>query len=131
MPHLSFEYSAELGRKADLGGLAAALRDAMLETGIFPLGGIRVRGHACDIAVVADGSADLGFIHMICSIGAGRDAAAKAEAAETIYAAAEAWVRAHLGDEPLALSLNLQEMEPALSIKRYNMVKERIAKAAE
>ena len=63
MPHLSFEYSAPLEDRADLPGFASAIRDAMVETGVFPLAGTRVRGHRADISVTADGGAH-DFLHM-------------------------------------------------------------------
>ncbi len=128
MPHLSFEFSQSLKTRADLTDFARCLRDAMLTTGIFPLGGIRVRGLACDISVIADESADFEFIHMTCSVGTGRSESARIEAAETIYAAAEAWVTAHLSTVPLALSFTLDELNPKTSIKRHNTVHDHFKK---
>jgi len=128
MPHLSFEYSSGITGKADLTGFARCLRDAMQETGVFPLGGIRVRGHACDINVVADQSADFEFIHMSCKVGAGRNETTRRAAAEAIYAAAERWVTANLGTTLLALSFTLDELDPVTSIKRYNTVHDHFKK---
>lgn len=129
MPHLSFEFSQGLKARADLTDFARSLRDAMLKTGIFPLGGIRVRGLACDISVIADESADFEFIHMSCKVGTGRSEEARIEAAEMIYAAAEGWAQAHLGDVPLALSFALDELNPKTSIKRHNTVHNQFKKA--
>ena len=131
MPHLSFEYSPDLRNQCDLGDFARSLRDAMLETGVFPLAGIRVRGHACDISVVADESADFHFIHMTCKIGTGRDEPTRIAATEAIYAAAENWVGAHLANVPLALSLTLDEMNPATSINRRNTIRDHMVKVAK
>ncbi|QIE54839.1 5-carboxymethyl-2-hydroxymuconate Delta-isomerase [Pikeienuella piscinae] len=128
MPHLSFQYSAGLEARADPGALAATLRDAMLATGLFPLGGIRVRGFRADVAVIADGGAH-DFVDMELRIGAGRDEAAKAAAAETIYAAAENWLRPRIGDGGFALSLELREIDAALSIKRFNTIRDYLEKA--
>lgn len=127
MPHLSFEYSNGLETKADLTAFARHLRDAMLATGNFPLAGTRVRGHRCDISVIADESADFEFIHMVCDIGAGRDVTTRQAAAQKIYDEAEAWVAKYLGGEALALSLTLREMPPETSVKRYNTIRNHMA----
>lgn len=123
MPHLSFEYSAPLEARADLLGFAAVLRDAMVETGVFPLAGTRVRGHRADISVTADGGAH-DFLHMTLKMGVGRDDTVKAEVAEAIYAAAEAWMKPRLEGASVAVSLEVVELPPpTLSIKRYNTVR--------
>lgn len=121
MPHLSFEYSAGLEERADMPAFAARLRDAMVETGLFPIGGIRVRGFRADVAVMADGG-DYEFVDIAVRMGAGRDWAAKEAAAETIYAAAEAMLKPLLGTTPFALSLEVREIDPDLSIKRMNTI---------
>lgn len=121
MPHLTIEYSANIEDEADLPGFCAAMRDAMVETGIFPLGGIRVRAFPCHTWVIADGGGDCGYLHMICRVGFGRDRETRLEAAETIYSAAEDWLRPKI-DRPFALSLDLDELHPATSLKSYNTI---------
>lgn len=126
MPHLSFEYSAALEDRADLPGFAAALRDAMVETGVFPLAGTRVRGHRADISVTADGGAHE-FLHMTLKMGVGRKETVKAEVAEAIYAAAEAWLKPRLKGASVAVSLEVLELPaPSLSIKRFNTVRDHL-----
>ncbi len=121
MPHLSFEYSAGVGDRVNLHDFATCLRDAMAATGIFPLGGIRVRGFCADVAVIADGGAH-DFIDISVRLGAGRDLATRQRGAEAIYAAAEAFLRPRIGATPFALSLEMREIDPDLSIKRYNTI---------
>lgn len=126
MPHLSFEYSDGLEDRADLPGFAAAMRDAMVETGVFPLAGTRVRGHRADISVTADGGAH-DFLHMTLKMGLGRDETIKAEVAENLYTAAEAWLKPRLDGASVAVSLEVLELPPAtLSIKRFNTVRDHL-----
>lgn len=125
MPHLSFEYSADLGNAVDLPGFAVAMRDAIIETGEFPLGGTRVRGHCADTVVVADGGAH-NFLDMTFRIGAGRSQETKEVVVEALYAAAEAFLRPALANRSFALSLELQEMDAALAIKRFNTVRDHL-----
>ncbi|MEX2520587.1 MAG: 5-carboxymethyl-2-hydroxymuconate isomerase [Paracoccaceae bacterium] len=130
MPHLSFEYSAGVEQWADMTAFAAALRDAMLDTGVFPLGGVRVRGHRADIAIVADGGAH-DFVDISIRLGAGREDAVKAAAAETIYAAAEAFLKPLAAKRSFALSLEMRELDPALSLRRYNTIHAHLRKASK
>ncbi len=44
MPHLIVEYSANIEEDLQLPELLTRLRDCAVATGVFPLGGIRLRG---------------------------------------------------------------------------------------
>lgn len=120
MAHLSFEYSANLEARIDLQGLCDVLRDAMRDCGVFPLGGIRVRGTRVDVCSVASGEAELGFIDMTLRMGQGRDEPVRGQVTNDIYAAAEDWLRARVGDMPFALSLEVMEIDGRFSEKRFN-----------
>ena len=48
MPHFTIEYSANLDGRVDMGLVVELVREAAVETGIFPLGGIRVRAIRCE-----------------------------------------------------------------------------------
>ncbi len=125
MPHLSFDYSPGLEALADLPAFAAAMRDAMAATGLFPLGGIRVRGHRADVCLVADGGPHH-FMDMSVRLGAGRSLEARKAAAEAIYAAAEAFLKPCAAGGAFALSLEMREINPELSIKRFNTIHEHL-----
>ena len=71
MPHLIVEYSANLERDVDIPRLVGAIHAAALETGVFPVGGIRTRAARREIHQVADGHPDNGFIHVQARIGRG------------------------------------------------------------
>ena len=120
MAHLGFEYSASLGEAADMQAFCTHMRDAMLGTGVFPLGGIRVRGTRVDVCTVASGDETFAFLDLVLRMGAGRDEATRETVCDTLYDAAEAWLRAHLQIEGMALSLEVLEIDPRFSRKRYN-----------
>ena len=65
MPHFHIDYSANLEERLDISGLLTVLRDAAMETGIFPLAGIRIRATACDHWIIADGNPDHAFIRPV------------------------------------------------------------------
>lgn len=125
MPHLTLDYSANLSGQLDFNELCASLRDAMVETGVFPLGGVRVRAIACEHYAIADGDPAYSYIHLTCRMGAGRDETTRKAAAEAIYAAAESFIKPKIMT-PFALSLELAELDPATSIKRCNTIHDHI-----
>lgn len=129
MPHLTIEYSANLEDDVDIAGFCAEMRDAMVAARIFPLGGIRVRAFPCHTYVIADGDGRHAYMHMICRVGAGRDDATRLAAAETIYGAAEAYLKPLLRG-PFALSLDMAELHPVTSLKRFNTLHEHLQKQA-
>ena len=120
MAHLSFEYSANLETRLDMQALCDVMRDAMRVSGVFPLGGIRVRGTRVDVCSVASGEAELAFIDMTLRMGEGRDEVVRAQVTEDIYAAAETWLHEKVGDMPFALSLEVMQIDTRFAEKRLN-----------
>jgi 5-carboxymethyl-2-hydroxymuconate isomerase len=118
MPHLTIEYSANLDGKVDMAGLCRALHAAILASGLFEMGAIRVRAVRCAAYAVADLLAENAFADLWLRIGAGRSAADKARAGEMIFAAATAHFAPLFKTPYFALTLNLSELDPALSWKK-------------
>ena len=127
MPHLTIEYSANIEANVDVAAFCAVMRDAMVGTGIFPLSGIRVRAFPGHTYVIADGDPSLGYLNMICRVGAGRDEATRQKAAEHLYAAAETFLKPVVSG-PFALSLDLDELHPVTSLKRFNTIHDHLKK---
>ena len=127
MAHLSFEYSANLEPVLDFQAFCDVMRDTMRDSGVFPLGGIRVRGTRVDVCAVADGDPHLGFVDMTVRMGQGRDAETRHSVTETLYAAAEAWLKSALDDRPFALSLEVMEIESRFAEKRFNTLHAHLA----
>ena len=127
MAHLSFEYSANLEPVLDFQAFCDFMRDTMRDSSVFPLGGIRVRGTRVDVCAVADGDPHLGFVDMTVRMGQGRDADTRQSVTETLYAAAEAWLKSALDDRPFALSLEVMEIESHFAEKRFNTLHAHLA----
>ncbi|MDH3662810.1 MAG: 5-carboxymethyl-2-hydroxymuconate Delta-isomerase [Alphaproteobacteria bacterium] len=121
MPHLILDYSANLDDVIDIKSLCAALRDAMVETGVFPLGGIRVRALPCSAYAIADGDPAYAYLHMTMRIGQGRDEETRLSVAKHLYATAEAYIKPRLAG-PFALSIDLGELDPVTSLKSFNSI---------
>lgn len=118
MPHLSFDYSANLEAGVDMSAFAGCLHDALLETGLFELGALRVRGFRCDVHVVADRLAQNGFIDMSLRMGEGRSLEDRQRAGEAIFAAACAFLAPQFASPHFMLSLEIREISAPLSWKR-------------
>src|ERR1700724_415125 len=85
MPHFTIEYSGNLDARVDMAEVVEIVRKAAVETGIFPLGGIRVRAIRCEHYAIADGSVHFGFLDMVLRLGEGRDLATRQKAGEHIF----------------------------------------------
>src|SRR3954464_11056415 len=66
MPHFTIEYSANLDARVDMGKLVELVRTAAVETGMFPLGGIRVRAIRCQHHAIATGEPEFAFLDWCC-----------------------------------------------------------------
>lgn len=125
MPHISLEYSANLDAITDMGALCEALRLAALETGLFPLAGIRVRALACAHYVIADGQPEHGFIDISVRLRAGRPFERRKAASRAIFEAARKHLQPVLETRGIALSLEMRDIDPELSPK-INTIRDRI-----
>jgi 5-carboxymethyl-2-hydroxymuconate isomerase len=121
MPHFTIEYSANLDSLVDIGRVVEVVRKAAVETGIFPLGGIRVRAIRCEHYAIADGSAAFGFLDMVLRLGEGRDLATRKKAGEHIFGALAGCLDPVFAGSKFALSFDMQINDKETSWKRNNI----------
>ena len=121
MPHFSIEYSANIEDTVDMSELCEVVRRAAVETGIFPVGGIRVRAIACRHYAIADGRNDYGFLAMLLRLGEGRDLAARKKAGEQIFRALSGYLDPVFASSKFALSFDMQINDKETSWKRNNI----------
>ena len=121
MPHFTIEYSANIDVLVDMGEVVEVVRVAAIETGIFPLGGIRVRTVRCEHYAIADGNPHLGFLDMVLRLGEGRDLAARKQAGEHIFKALSAYLDPVFKETKFALSFDMQINDKETSWKRNNI----------
>lgn len=121
MPHFTIEYSANLDSRVDMGEVVELVRKAAAETGIFPLGGIRVRAIRCEHYAIADGAADPGFLAMVLRLGEGRDLATRKKAGEHIFKALSSYLDPVFAGNKFALSFDMQINDKETSWKRNNI----------
>ena len=121
MPHVIVECSSNLRERVDLRVLVEALHATALETGVFPIGGLRTRVAERETYRIADGDPKNAFVHVTLRIGHGRDPATKRRAAETMFATLCEHLEPAFRTSPLAISLDLQEIDPDFSFKKNNL----------
>lgn len=121
MPHFTIEYSANLDGRVDMGLVVELVRKAAVETGIFPLGGIRVRAIRCEHYAIADGNKSLGFLDMVLRLGEGRDLATRKKAGEHIFQQLSTYLDPVFADSKFALSFDMQINDKETSWKRNNI----------
>src|ERR1700722_9998847 len=110
MPHMTVEYSANLDGRTDIETLCQGLADAILSTGLFETGAVRVRAYRAEHYAIADRIPENAFVDLNFRIGVGRSAEEKKRAGEAIFSAASTLL-APLFERPhFALSLEIREI---------------------
>jgi 5-carboxymethyl-2-hydroxymuconate isomerase len=130
MPHFTIEYSANLEPRLDMATVVEVVRRAAVETGIFPLGGIRVRAVRCEHYAIADGDRSFGFLDMVLRLGEGRDLATRQKAGEYIFKVLSAHLDPVFAGSRFALSFDMQINDKNTSWKRNNIHEALKAEAA-
>lgn len=121
MPHVVVEFSANLRARADVPGLLRAVHEAALATGVFPRGGTRTRAEERTDSIVADGHPDNAFVHVVLRIGHGRDLATRRRAGQQVFDAVLAQLAPACEAGRLAISFEVQEIDPELSWKHNTL----------
>jgi 5-carboxymethyl-2-hydroxymuconate isomerase len=121
VPHLIVEYSANIENEIALSSLLDKLYDTAIASGIFPLGGIRLRAFRADHYRIADRHPDNGYVHITALVGHGRPLDVRERVAKQLFET----VTRHLADfydrSPLALSLTMEEFDPVTNLKQNNL----------
>lgn len=117
MPHITLDYSPNMAERTDIGALCNHLRLAAGQTGVFPLAGIRVRAFAASHVSIADGNPQHGYLDISIRLRAGRTDEARKHAAQSVFDAARHFLEPAMQQHPIALSLELRDIDPELSPK--------------
>ncbi len=117
MAHFTLEYSSNMESVTDIAKLCDVIRRAAILTGVFALAGIRVRALRAEHVSIADGDPRHGFIDISVRLRAGRDLEARKAATAAIFRSAEEFLAPILKTHPIALSLEMRDIDPELSPK--------------
>lgn len=117
MPHFSIEYSANLETMVDIAALCDHLRRAAIDTGVFPMPGIRVRAFRATHVSIADGDAKHAFLDLSIRLRGGRTPEAKARATQDMFTALKTFMAPALARHSIAISIEMRDIDPTLSPK--------------
>lgn len=117
MPHFQIDYSPNLEDRLDMAGLCAVIRDAAVETGVFPAAGIRIRATPCAHVVMADGDPKHAFLDLSVRLRGGRTLEKRKAATATIFAALETYCTQVMETSSFMLSMEMRDIDPELSPK--------------
>ena len=121
MPHFYAECTENIRQQAELPALFAKVNSALVETGIFPLGGIRSRAIWLDTWQMADGKHDYAFVHMTLKIGSGRSLESRQQVGDMLFGLIREHFAALMESRYLALSFEIEELHPTLNYKQNNV----------
>jgi 5-carboxymethyl-2-hydroxymuconate isomerase len=128
MPHLIVEYSANLDDQIDIEKLIEAVHQAALRTGVFEVAAVRTRAERRDYYVIADGHEDNGFVAISVRVAPGRSRETRQRLGQEIFDAACEYLEKVYERTPLAISLEVQEIDNTAAFRKNNLhaiVKER------
>lgn len=117
MPHLVLDYSANMEERTDIAALCDVLRATAIETGVFPLAGVRVRAFRADHVSIADGRDIHGYIDIVVRLREGRDDETKKRAAQTLFDAVKSFLAPATATYSVALSLEIRDMQADFALK--------------
>jgi 5-carboxymethyl-2-hydroxymuconate isomerase len=129
MPHFVIEYSANLEPDIDLRAIVDAVHKSAVESGLFKIGGIRVRTLKHDIYKVADGNPEHAFMHVRANILEGRSVEDREKLGNTTIAAVDAQLAKAQKKRGIALSVEVSEIDYNMSFKK-NSLHAQIAKGS-
>jgi 5-carboxymethyl-2-hydroxymuconate isomerase len=121
MPHVIVEYSANIEDKIRVPQLLAALHEAVVQTEIAELAGLRTRAERREDFRIADNHPSNGFVAIIVRIAQGRTLETRKMLLEAMTATANKHLEPVFAAAPLALSIEVQEIDPVLRVNRSNI----------
>ena len=121
MPHQIIEYSANLEDRINIKRLVDILHAAAVGLEVLPQAGVRTRAVRRDLYKIADGHVENTFVHLTLRLAAGRSDEAKAAVGEQLFTALKKHIEPSDDSFPIALSLEIQEIDPVTRWKDGNI----------
>jgi 5-carboxymethyl-2-hydroxymuconate isomerase len=120
MPHQIIEYSANLDAHLDIEALVETMHKTAVGIDALPIGGIRTRAARRELYRIADGHPDNTFINVTLRI-APRPADVKKDTGERLFVALKEFVQPVFDEQPISLSLEIQEIDAEFRWKHGNI----------
>lgn len=120
MPHQTIEYSANLDKLLDIEALVETMHAAAVSLDALPIGGVRTRVARRDVYRISDSHPDNTFINVTLRI-APRPPEVKKEVGEFLFATLRDFVQPVFDKTPMALSLEITEIDAEFRWKHSNI----------
>jgi 5-carboxymethyl-2-hydroxymuconate isomerase len=124
MPHITLEFSQGADKVVDVAKVVDAVHDAALQSGVFPVGGVRTLARISPYSRIFDGAPQNGFIQINARIAPGRSLEIRQKLARDLLAAAEAQAGALFARGPSGIHLEITELDPLVSVRRNTALPE-------
>ncbi|MBX3512223.1 MAG: 5-carboxymethyl-2-hydroxymuconate isomerase [Xanthobacteraceae bacterium] len=121
MPHFVIEYSANLEPDVDLRAVVDAVHKSAVDSGLFKIGGIRVRTLRHEIYKIADGNPEHAFLHVRANILEGRSVEDRERLGNAMIAAVDALLGNAHKKRGIALSVEIGEIDHNMSFKKNSL----------
>lgn len=121
MPHIQIAYSANLSGSVAESRLVDRVHQAAIDTGVFPVWGIRTFASALDDCRIGNGQAGNGFVHVTVRIAPGRDLELKRRVARELFAAVLQVMQPLFESHRLGCQLELGEFDASTSVYQNNL----------
>jgi 5-carboxymethyl-2-hydroxymuconate isomerase len=121
MPHVIVEYSANLESKVRIDALLQALHETVERSGIAELAGIRTRAARRENFRVADNDPANAFVAIYVRVAQGRTLDIRKKLTDLVFKAASEHLAPVFANTPLALSSEVQEIDPEVRLQTSNL----------
>jgi 5-carboxymethyl-2-hydroxymuconate isomerase len=121
MPHVIVEYSSNLETQIDIPGLVRNVHEAALATGVFERAAVRTRAERRDCYVVADSHPDNCFVAVVVRIAPGRNDEIRHRLGSSMFDALCDYLGLIEKTNPIVISLEVQEVDPAATFRKNNL----------
>lgn len=121
MPHFVIEYSANLEPDIELRAIVDAVHKSAMESGLFKIGGIRVRTLKHETYKIADGNPEHAFLHVRANILEGRSVEDRERLGNATIAAVDALLANAHKKRGIALSVEVSEIDHNMSFKKNSL----------
>jgi 5-carboxymethyl-2-hydroxymuconate isomerase len=121
LPHIIIEYSANIENEVPPQRLVDEMHAAAVAGGIADVAGFRTRAERRDVYRVGDGNPANGFVHVVARIRHGRSLDQRKAFAQSLMAAADKALEPAFAARPLALCVEVHEIDPETRLMRNTM----------
>jgi len=121
MPHIVVEYSGNIENQIDVLKLVEEVHQAALQTGEFETAAVRTRASRREYYAIADGHRDNAFVAIWVRIAPGRPPERRKRIGQEIFDAACKYLEKLYETIPLAISLEVQEMDSTAAFRKLNL----------